>query len=138
MAGKGSLRIEDGNVFAIPWLGPFSTILGGILPGVFYNNARLATADFTVGEERINTGNIEIAGTGFSMYGNGDIHFLTGGLNMNMRINVQGIPGLLFFPVSKILEYHSDGTIADPRWMPRLIPRLPIGIPGLRPKATTP
>ena len=138
MAGKGSLRIEDGNVFAIPWLGPFSTILGGILPGVFYNNARLATADFTVGEERINTGNIEIAGTGFSMYGNGDIHFLTGGLNMNMRINVQGIPGLLFFPVSKILEYHSDGTIADPRWMPRLIPRLPIGIPGLQPKATTP
>lgn len=127
MTGNGSLRIEDGNVFAIPWLGPFSTILGGILPGVFYNTARLATADFTVGDEKINTQNIEIIGKGFTMYGNGDIYFLTGGLDMNMRINAQGIPGIVFFPVSKILEYHSDGTIADPRWMPRLIPRFPVG-----------
>ena len=132
MSGIGSLRIEDGNVFAIPWLGPFSTILGGILPGVFYNTAHLATANFTVGDEKIHTPNIEIIGKGFSMYGNGDIRFLTGGLNMNMRINAQGIPGLVFFPVSKILEYHSDGTISDPRWMPRLIPRFPFGGSGTK------
>ncbi len=136
MTGDGNLRIEDGNVFAIPWLGPFSTILGGILPGVFYNTARLATADFTVANETINTRNIEIIGKGFSMYGNGDIYFLTGGLNMNMRINAQGIPGLVFFPVSKILEYHSDGTVADPRWVPRLIPRFPVGGRGVKSPAS--
>lgn len=134
MTGNGSLRIEDGNVFAIPWLGPFSTILGGILPGVFYNTARLATADFTVANEKITTPNIEIIGKGFTMYGNGDIYFLTGGLDMNMRINAQGIPGIVFFPVSKILEYHSDGTISDPRWMPRLIPRFPLGGRGAKTK----
>jgi hypothetical protein len=51
-----------------------------------------------------------------------------------MRINAQGIPGIVFFPVSKILEYHSDGTISDPRWMPRLIPRFPLGGRGSKTK----
>jgi hypothetical protein len=126
MTGAGSLRIEEGNVFAIPVFGPFSAILGGILPGVVYNTARLATADFTVANKKVTTRNIEIAGRGFSMFGNGDIYFLTGRLDLSMRINVQGIPGLVFFPVSKLLEYHSEGTIADPRWRPKIIPKIPL------------
>jgi len=115
MKGSGSLRIEDGNVFAIPVFGPFSAILGGIIPGVVYNTARLATADFTVADKKINTRNIEIAGTGFLMFGSGDIYFLTGRLDLSMRINIQGIPGIFLLPVSKLLEYHSDGTLNDPR-----------------------
>jgi hypothetical protein len=126
MTGSGSLRIEDGNVFAIPVFGPFSAILGGIIPGVVYNTARLASADFTVANKKITTRNIEIAGRGFSMFGNGDIYFLTGRLDLSMRINVQGIPGLVFFPVSKLLEYHSEGTLDDPRWRPKIIPKIPL------------
>ena len=132
MTGLGSLRIEDGNVFAIPIFGPFSAILGSIIPGVVYNTARLATADFTVANKKINTRNIEIAGTGFSMFGYGDIYFLTGRLDMSMRINAQGVPGLVFFPVSKLLEYHSDGTVSDPGWRPKIIPKIPM--PGAKPR----
>ena len=132
MVGKGSLRIEDGNVFAIPVLGPFSTILGTIIPGVAYNTARLATADFTVANKKINTRNIEIAGSGFSMFGYGDIYFLNGGLDLSMRINAQGIPGLVFFPVSKLFEYHSDGTISEPHWRPKIIPKIQFPIPGTK------
>lgn len=135
MTGRGSLRIEDGNVFAIPIFGPFSVILGSIIPGVVYNTARFATADFTVANRKINTRNIEIAGTGFSMFGYGDIYFLTGGLDMSMRINAQGVPGLVFFPVSKLLEYHSDGTVSDPRWRPKIIPKIPM--PGAKPRKTS-
>lgn len=126
MTGRGSLRIEDGNVFAIPILGPFSAILGSIIPGVVYNTARLATADFTVANRKINTHNIEIAGTGFSMFGYGDIYFLTGRLDLSMRINAQGVPGIVFFPVSKLLEYHADGTVSDPGWRPKIIPKIPL------------
>ena len=125
MIGKGSLRIEDGNVFAIPLLGPFSYILGTVIPGVVYNHARTATADFTVANEKVTTKNIEIQGRGFSMYGDGNIHLLTGGLDMSMRINAQGIPGLVFFPVSKLFEYYSNGTMAEPNWSPKIIPRIP-------------
>jgi hypothetical protein len=69
------------------------------------------------------------------MFGSGDIYFLTGGLNMSMRINAQGVPGLVFFPVSKLLEYHSDGTISDPRWRPKIIPKIPL--PGSKPRTNS-
>ena len=126
MTGNGSIRIEDGNVFAIPTLGPFSSIIGGILPGVAYNTARLATADFTVADKKVSTKNIEIVGSGFSMFGDGDIYFLTGKLDMDMRLNAQGVPGIVFFPVSKLFEYHSDGTFSNPGWSPKIIPRIPV------------
>jgi hypothetical protein len=45
---------------------------------------------------------------------------------MSMRINAQGIPGLVFFPVSKLFEYYSNGTMADPKWSPKIIPRIPV------------
>ncbi len=125
MRGSGSIRIEDGNVFAIPVLGPFSEILGSLLPGVGYQTARLATADFTAANEIINTKNLVIEGAGFSMYGSGDIHFMTSRLDMSMRLNARGIPGLVFYPVSKLLEYISTGTVANPAWRPKIIPRIP-------------
>jgi len=133
MTGSGSIRVEDGNVFAIPVLGPFSDILGGLLPGAGYQTARLATADFTAADEIINTRNLVIEGAGFSMFGAGDISFMTSQLDMSMRINARGIPGIVFYPVSKLFEYVSTGTVADPQWRPKLIPRMS-GSKGSPPK----
>ena len=134
MRGAGNLRVEDGNVFAIPILGPFSDILGSILPGVAYQTAHLATADFTVAKEIINTKNLKIQGAGFSMYGSGDIYFMTGKLDMDMRLNARGLPGIVFFPMSKLLEYVSTGTVSVPAWRPKIIPR--ITLPGQKPPKT--
>ena len=33
--------------------------------------------------------------------------------------------GLVFFPVSKLFEYYSNGTMTDPKWGPKIIPRIP-------------
>jgi len=134
MRGSGTIRIEDGNVFAIPVLGPFSEILGTILPGVGYQTARVATADFSVADEIINTKNLLIEGAGFSMIGAGDIHFMTSQLEMSMRVNAKGIPGLVFYPVSKLFEYISTGTVADPGWRPKIIPRIEADSTGKPPK----
>lgn len=122
--GKGSIRIEEGNVFAIPILGPFSGIINGILSGAGYQNARKATADFSIADQKINTKNLEIQGQGFSMFGEGDIYFVTDRLDMSMRINAQGVPGIVLFPVSKLFEYVSLGTISDPVWRPKNVVRL--------------
>ncbi len=46
MRGDGSLRVEDGRVFAIPILGPLSEIINKIIPGAGFQSARLATAEF--------------------------------------------------------------------------------------------
>jgi len=123
LKGSGSVKVEDGNVFAIPILGPFSGILNSIIPGVGYQNSRLATTDFTIANQVIHTPNLEIYGNGFSLFGEGDIRFVADELDMNVRINAKGVPGLVLFPVSKLLEYSSSGSVSDPVWRPRNVPR---------------
>ncbi|MDX2080956.1 MAG: AsmA-like C-terminal region-containing protein [Terrimicrobiaceae bacterium] len=135
MKGDGTIRVEDGNVFAIPILGPFSEILGAVLPGVGYETARLATADFTIADEIIHSDNLVIEGSGFSMFGAGDIHFMTSRLDMTMRLNARGIPGIVFYPVSKLFEYISTGTVQKPDWRPKLIPRFQGDGAGTTPRA---
>jgi hypothetical protein len=123
MRGDGSLRVEDGHVFAIPILGPLSEIINKIIPGAGFQTARLATADFSVGDEKINTKNIKVEGAGFSLYGYGDIFFVKDKMDMSVRINARGIPGLVLFPVSKLFEYVSTGSVSKPVWRPKIIPR---------------
>lgn len=127
MRGVGSLRVENGNVFAIPLLGPLSDIINKVIPGAGYETARLATCDFQVADKRITSKNLTIEGRGFSLYGAGKIFFMTGRLDMGIRINARGLPGIVLFPVSKLLEYVSTGTLTSPEWRPKIIPRLPTG-----------
>lgn len=120
--GSGHLRIEDGNIFAIPIFGPLSPLISTVLPGVGYQNSRLATASFRVGNQSISTEDLEIVGQGFSLYGAGKIYFVKNQLDLGVRLNVQGTPGILFLPISKFFEYYSDGTLQEPQWRPRNIP----------------
>jgi hypothetical protein len=124
MTGKGNLLIKDGNVLAMPVLGPLSLLLGEVIPGFGYQSAREATADFTVENGAITTRDLLIKGKGFSMIGNGSIFYLDDRMNMNIRLNAQGLPGVVLFPVSKIFEYESVGSAKNPKWRPKLLPKL--------------
>ena len=123
MTGKGNLLIKDGNVLAMPVLGPLSLLLGEVIPGFGYQSAREATADFTVENGVITTRDLLIKGKGFSMIGNGSIFYLEDRMNMNIRLNAQGLPGVVLFPVSKIFEYESVGSAKNPKWRPKILPK---------------
>jgi hypothetical protein len=123
MRGSGNLRVEEGHVMAIPLFGPLSLAIGAIIPGAGHESARLATMDFTVADRRVRTKNLEIQGAGFELFGDGSVGFPSGNLDLTVRINARGIPGIVLFPVSKLLEYVSTGTMSDPRWRPKIIPR---------------
>lgn len=123
MQGEGSIRVEDGHVFAIPILGPLSDIINKIIPGSGYQTARVATGDFQVADEKISTKNLAIEGAGFSLIGHGSIFFMTDKMDMSVRINARGVPGIVLFPVSKLFEYVSTGTVSNPEWRPKIIPR---------------
>jgi len=122
MDGQGSLKVEDGNVFAIPVLGPLSLLLTAVIPGAGYQTSRLATCDFTVGRGRIRTSNLNILGQGFTMIGQGTLNFVDDRMDFTMRVNAQGVPGLLLYPMSKLLEYISDGKLSEPKWRMRRLP----------------
>jgi len=124
MSGKGNLLIKEGNILAMPILGPLSLLMGEVIPGFGYQSAREATADFTVENGAIITRDLLIKGKGFSMIGNGSIYYLEDRMNMNIRLNAQGLPGIVLFPVSKIFEYESVGSATHPKWRPRLLPKI--------------
>src|SRR3990167_2023630 len=121
MKGQGSLLIKDGNVLAMPVFGPLSILMNDIIPGLGYQAARRATADFTVQKGVITTKNLSIQSAEFSMIGFGDIYYLEDRMNMSVRLNVKGLPGLVFFPVSKLFEYVSDGSAKHPTWRPKFV-----------------
>ena len=58
------------------------------------------------------------------MIGHGKLFFVDDRMDFDMRINAQGLPGVLLFPVSKLLEYTSDGKLSKPTWRPKVVPRL--------------
>ncbi len=134
MKGNGEIRVEEGNVFAIPILGPLSDIISKIIPGAGHQTARIATADFEIAEETITTKNLEIEGSGFSLFGSGDIFFMKDRMDMSVRINARGLPGIVLFPVSKLFEYVSTDSISKPEWRPKIIPRLAPQNNGAKPK----
>ena len=119
--GKGEVEVMEGNVFAIPVLGPFSSILNTIVPGMGYNVAHDGTCTFATRDGVITTHDMVVKGLGFNMIGDGRLHFLDDRLNFNIRLNAQGLPGVLLFPVSKLLEYAGTGTLEDPNWKPVLL-----------------
>ena len=105
MRGEGQLIVTDGAVFSIPFLGPLSGILNGIVPGMGDDVARKGSASFSVANGTISTKDFTIEGQGFSMFGAGDLYFLDDSMNFDVRINARGLPGVLLFPVSKLFEY---------------------------------
>lgn len=119
--GTGNVHVTDGNVFAIPVLGPFSGILNAIVPGMGYNLAHDGSCTFGVKDGVISTRDFLVKGLGFSMIGDGRLMFLDDRLNFHIRLNMQGLPGVLLFPVSKLLEYAGTGTLEAPNWKPVLL-----------------
>jgi hypothetical protein len=116
------VKVVDGDVFSIPLFGPFSGILNTIVPGMGYNMAREASAAFDVRDGVIETNHFEVKGMGFEMLGRGKIFFLDDRINFNIRINAKGLPGVVLFPVSKLLEYESNGPLSKPSWRPARLP----------------
>lgn len=124
MTGKGAIALVNGNVFAIPIFGPLSGVLNSIVPGLGYNVAHKATASFAIDKGVLSTDDFTVEGHGFSMIGGGKLFFLDNKMDFNIRINAQGLPGVLLFPVSKLFEYSARGSLSKPEWYPKILQNL--------------
>jgi len=123
MRGEGNLLVEDGNVFAIPVLGPLSFLLDSVVPGAGYQTSRRGTCDYRVANGEIRTDNLDVQGQGFVMIGKGSLFYIEDRMDFAVRVNAQGVPGILLYPVSKLFEYVSDGKMTEPKWRPRVLPK---------------
>jgi len=114
--GRGQLTVTDGNVFAIPFLGPLSGILDAIVPGLGRDVGCQSSSTFRIVNGVAETDDFVIHGTGFSMLGHGTISLLEDKGDFNMRVNPQGLPALLLSPVSRFLEFSTGQQFSKPQW----------------------
>lgn len=110
MAGSGEVKIDDGDITAIPFLGTLTPLIPG------FSVADAAHGHFTVAKGVIHTDDMNISSELFALIGNGNYNFITDKLDLNMRVNANAIFGIPLYPISKIFEFHANGTMKNPDW----------------------
>lgn len=130
VTGKATATLHDGDIFAIPMLGPLSKILGEAMPKAkpSYSVAKEASATFTMQNGVVRTENFEALTPAFKFNSAGEIQLADQKVDLEASFDVRGTAGILLLPVSKvvskILEYKAEGTVGQPDWKPKYIPRI--------------
>jgi|GEM_PF-592936 len=121
LRGEGALTILNANLYSVPILGPLTPLIGAVLPRPIkgYNEAKDADCTFVVENGFATTKNIEATTAVFRLISKGSIDFLENRILFEAQVRLRGLPGLVFFPVSEILEYVGEGSVGQPNWRPR-------------------
>jgi len=121
LKGGGALSILNGNLMALPVLGPLTPVIGAILPSPIkgYNVAKEADCTFEVSDGFIVTQNIEAKSSSYHIFSRGNIDFIRDDIDFNAEVRMRGL-GLLLFPVTQLLAYKGSGTVGDAKWYPRI------------------
>jgi hypothetical protein len=113
MAGGGEVKIDNGDITQIPFLGALTPLIPG------FSVADAAHGHFTVAKGVIHTEDMNISSEIFALIGNGSYNFITDRMNLDMRVNANAIFGIPLYPLSKIFEFHANGTMKDANWQPK-------------------
>ncbi|WP_395753923.1 hypothetical protein [Prosthecobacter sp.] len=121
LKGGGALIIVNGNLLALPVLGPLTPIIGAFLPTKIkgYNVAKRADCTYEVADGFILTQNVEAESSAFRIFSRGNIDFIRDDIDFNAEVRMRGL-GILLFPVTQLLAYKGSGTIGDTKWHPRI------------------
>jgi uncharacterized protein YhdP len=113
MDGGGEVKIENGDIAQIPFLGALTPMIPG------FSIADAAHGHFTIARGLIHTDDLHISSETLALIGNGNYDFVTDQLDLDMRVNANGPAAILLFPISKIFEFHGSGRMKDVKWEPK-------------------
>ncbi|MDR1191508.1 MAG: AsmA-like C-terminal region-containing protein [Verrucomicrobiales bacterium] len=116
MRGHGTLTVRDGALYNIPFLGGLSDLLNVIIPDMGYAKASEAESKFTVSDGVIQMSRLDIHSLFFVLIGHGHYDFIGDNLELDMRVNLRGAPGVATWLLSKMFEYHGTGPITKTKW----------------------
>lgn len=121
LKGRGALIILNGNLYAVPILGPLTPLIGALLPRPMsgYNLAKEADCTFQVADGFVRTDDLEALTGVFRLVSKGQVDFLEDRIKFEAQVKFRGLPGLVLFPVSEIFEYVGEGSVGEPMWRPR-------------------
>lgn len=123
LKGSGVMIILNGDLYAVPVLGPLTPLLGSLLPSQIkgYNVAREASCNFSVADGFIVTEDFEALTSAFRLVATGSVDFLNDNIDFTAQARVRGLPGLVLRPVSELLEFKGEGSAKRPHWRPRYL-----------------
>lgn len=118
LKGTGAAIIVNGNLYAIPIIGPLTSLLMAIIPGPIkgFNVAKEARCTFTVADGFIVTDSFEALTSTFRIVTDGSVDFIKDDINFGAQVQVRGLAGIVLRPVSELLEYKGTGTVGKPQW----------------------
>lgn len=118
LKGNGVAIIVNGNLYAIPIIGPLTSLISAVIPAPIkgYNVAKEANCTFKVADGFIVTDNFEALTSAFRIVTKGDVDFIKDDIDFEAQVRVRGITGIVLRPVSELLEYHGEGTVGKPQW----------------------
>jgi hypothetical protein len=119
-SGKGAATLVDGDVFAIPIMGPISRLISGVLdkPKAGYSVATEASANFDIDRGVIRSKNFKALTPGFALQAAGQIDTVAKILDIDAEMNARGPLQIVGWPLSKLLRYKGEGPLSDPTWRP--------------------
>lgn len=127
LKGEGAAIILNGNLYAVPILGPLTPLLDNLLPGKIkdYNVATEANCTFRVADGFVITDNFEALTSVFKLASSGRINFIDDAVDLTTQVRVRGLPGIVFRPFSELFEFRGEGTVKDTHWTPSLLKGVP-------------
>ena len=123
VSGTGRIQVREGRVFRLPIFGGLSELLSRLIPGMdFVLKQSEMDADFVVGNGGLHSDRVSIDGDVLSLRGHGDYGF---DKSVNFLVQIKLMKSDPFFakivrfitwPITKLLEFRLEGTLAEPRW----------------------
>lgn len=127
--GKGRVEIKEGSLFRIPLLLGLSQILSKIVKGFGYASQSDFTADFEIDKGRIRSNELFLQGNVLSIAGPGSYRFADRNISADLKIHLlkEGVLSdalkLILWPIRKLVEVQLTGTLDDPDWQPKNLPK---------------
>ena len=118
VTGFGSFTVRDGNVFAIPVLGPLSPIISAFYRDkpVGYSVAKEASATFRVSDGELRTDDFQSRARGFVLQAGGSIDYVGNEIDLKASLRARGARKILFYPVSWLFKFQGGGSLDSPEW----------------------
>jgi hypothetical protein len=113
MTGGGEIKVENGDITQIPFLGALTPLIPG------FSAADAAHGNFTVAKGVVHTDDMNISSETLALIGKGDYNFIRDEVNLDMRVNANGPAGIALYLLSKIFEYHGTGPMKNVKWVPK-------------------
>lgn len=127
-SGNYRVEIRKGRLFRIPLLGGLSRYLSKLIPGFGYLSQTEMVSHGLVRPDRVLIEEVELRGGLITVKGHGDYYF-----DQSLDVDVQAVPlrkgvvasvvRIITFPVSKLFEFTLTGSLDEPDWRPKNIPK---------------